>query len=53
MGGKGGKKGKKKGSSEAQAVKPTPQKLTHSLDMINAFAALKVQHLSGLPVLTG
>ena len=41
MGGKAGKKGKKR-AVEAQAPKPAAQKLTHSLDMINAFAALKV-----------
>ena len=43
MASKGGKKGKKKGPSESQAPKPAAQKLTHSLDMINACSALKVR----------
>ena len=42
MGGKGGKKGRKKGGGEVRPLKPADQKLTHSLDMIAAFAALKV-----------
>ena len=42
MGGKGGKKGKKKAASEVRPAKPADQKLTHSIDMIAAFAALKV-----------
>ena len=54
MAGKGGKKGKKKGPSEVQAPKPAAQKLTHSLDMINAFAALKAEPPpASLPVAAG
>lgn len=42
-GSKGGKKGKKGRVAEKGTAKPIDQRLTHSLDMINAFASLKVR----------
>lgn len=37
-----GKKGKKTRAVEKKEAKPVDQRLTHSLDMINAFATMKV-----------